>query len=84
MSSLGVGHKGTTLFKKLLVLLTLIVSLQVSALVENKDGSVLLSAKELSALNSKINSLLQQAYEAGVKDGVEAVKSNPKLCPKDI
>lgn len=72
------------MFKKLLVLLTFIVSVQAWAFTENKDGSVLLTAQDLTQLNNQINLVAQKAYEQGVKDGVEAVKSNPKLCPKDI
>lgn len=71
--------------KKILIsLLISIAAISANAITEHPDGSVTLSAKELVALQANVNSIVQQAYKAGVEDGAEAVKSNPKLCPKDI
>lgn len=72
------------MLKKTIVAAMLLVSLSCFGFTENKDGSVVLTPKDLAQLNDQVNSLARQAYEQGVKDGVEAVKSNPKLCPKDI
>lgn len=72
------------MFKSILVSLTLVLSLSAHALTEHSDGSVTLSKDEVEQLNLQVNSLLQQAYAAGVEKGVDVVKSNPKLCPKNI
>jgi hypothetical protein len=70
--------------KNILVSLLLLVSVQAFAFTQHADGSITLTAKDVAQLNDQLNLIAQQAYQAGVKDGVEAVKSNPKLCPKDI
>lgn len=74
------------MFRNMLVGFALMLSLLMPsyALVEHKDGSVTLSQKELAQLQDNVRAIANQAYKAGVEDGAEAVKSNPKLCPKDI
>lgn len=72
------------MLKKFIVAAMLLVSFSCFSFTENKDGSITLSPKDLTQLNEQVNNLARQAYEAGVKDGMEAVKNNPKLCPKDI
>lgn len=72
------------MLKKIIVGAMLLVSLSCFGFTENKDGSVLLTKNDLAQLNDQVNNIARQAYEQGAKDGMEAVKSNPKLCPKDI
>jgi hypothetical protein len=73
------------LFKKLLVALVLLFSLfSANAVTEHPDGTESDRAKELVQLQDEVNLVIQQVYKSGVKDGSEAVKSNPKLCPKDV
>ena len=55
-----------------------------NAVTEHPNGDVTFTAKELAQLQDEVNLVIQQVYKAGVKDGSEAVKSNPKLCPKDV
>jgi hypothetical protein len=55
-----------------------------NAVTEHPNGDVTFTAKELAQLQAEINSVLNQVYKSGVIDGSEAVKSNPKLCPKDV
>lgn len=63
----------------------MLVSLNTAfAVTENKDGSVTLSKQELAQLNDQVNLLVQKAFQAGASEALELLKSNPKLCPKDI
>lgn len=80
------SFKESSYMKNILVGLALTLGLLVPsfALTEHPDGSVTLTSQELKALESNVNAVIQQAYTTGVKDGMEAVKSNPKLCPKNI
>lgn len=54
------------------------------ALTELPNGSLLLTKEEVKQLEKEINSLLQQTYKAGSDAGQEEIKSNTKLCPKNI
>lgn len=71
---------------KLLATLVLTLSLfsPAHALVEHADGSVTFNKAELEQLNARVNMLLQQAYQAGAEKALDVLKSNPKLCPKDV
>jgi hypothetical protein len=72
------------LLKLLFVSLTLVSTLAFAVPKELPDGSLVFSPQDIAQLQDEVNLLLQQVYKAGVADGSEAVKSNPKLCPKDI
>lgn len=73
------------MLKQIFVSLTLVLSLfSAHAVTEYPEGSVSFSKQELEQLTNQVNSLLQQAYSAGIVAGQEEIKNNTKLCPKDI
>lgn len=72
------------MLKQAFASLILVTSLSASALTELSNGDILLSKQEMGQLNDQINFLLKQAYIAGLKDGAEEIKSNTKLCPKNL
>lgn len=71
--------------KKLIASLLLIAaSLCYAAPKQLPDGSILFSPQDVKKLQLLIQRDMQAAYKAGAMEALEVLKSNPKLCPKDI
>lgn len=49
-----------------------------------QEGCVVLSKKEVLALQAYVEQEMKAAFHEGAKQGFDLAKDNPKVCPKNI